>query len=129
MMIIKRFTLGFIAIFFLAFMSGCSAFLAGAGTIGMGMDTLRLERCTDYDTAWNATIETLHDLSASIELEDKTNNQIQASVSDYKIRILVQQSTQESVVVDVSVRKKGLPNLKFADKIVEQINVKIRQKN
>ena len=129
MMIVRRFALGFIAISFLAVMSGCTAFLAGAGTIGMGMDTIRLERYTEYDTAWNAALETLHDLSANIELEDKTNNQIKASMSDYKIKIVVQQSTQKSVFVDVSARKKGLPNLSFADKIVEQINIKIRQKN
>ncbi|MCG2712522.1 MAG: hypothetical protein L6416_09405 [Candidatus Omnitrophica bacterium] len=127
-MMIRRFILGFIAISFLAFISGCTAFLAGAGTIGIGMDTIRLERCIDYDTAWNAAIETLQDLSAAIELEDKTNNQIKANTPEYKIRILVQKSVEESVLIDVSVRKKGLPNLSFADKIVEQINTKLRQK-
>ncbi len=129
MIVIKKITLGIFAISLLAFMSGCTAFLAGAGTIGMGMDTIRLERYTDYDTAWDATIEALHDLSANIELEDKTNNLIKASMSDYKIRILVQQSTQESVFVDVSVRQRGLPSLRLSNQIIEQINVKIRQKN
>ena len=126
MTIMKRFIIGIIAITCLSGLSGCTAFLAGAGTIGIGMDTIRLERYTDYETAWNATMESLHDLSATIELEDKANNQIHAVMSDYKIRILVQQSVQESVFVDVSVRKKGLPSLSFADKIIEQINIKIR---
>jgi len=122
----KRFIVGILAITFLSGISGCTAFLAGAGTIGMGMDTIRLERYTDYDTAWNATMESLHDLAANIELEDKTNNKILARMSDYKIKILVHKSVQESVFVDVSVRKKGLPNLRLADKIISQINIKIR---
>lgn len=122
----KRFIVGIIAITFLSGIYGCTAFLAGAGTIGIGMDTVRLERYIDYDTAWNATIESLHELAANIELEDKTNNQIKASIEDYKIKILVQKSAQESVLVDVSVRRKGLPNLRFADKIIEQISGKIR---
>ena len=123
---IKRFIVGIFAITLLSGIFGCTAFLAGAGTLGIGMDTVRLERNTDYDTAWNATIESLHELSANIELEDKINNQIKASMADYKIKILVQKSVAESVFVDVSVRKKGLPNLKFADKIIEQISGKIR---
>ncbi len=127
MKINKRLILGIISIIFLGTISGCTAFLAGAGTIGMGMDTMRLERFTDYDTAWNAAIESLHDLSASIELEDKVNNQIKATLSDCKIKILVQKSAQESIVIDVSVRKKGLPNLSLADKIIEQTNIKIRR--
>ncbi|MFH1093077.1 MAG: hypothetical protein V1739_02845 [Candidatus Omnitrophota bacterium] len=128
MMSMRKFTLGFMAIAFLGFISGCTAFLAGAGAVGIGMDTVRLERYTDYNTAWNAAIESLHDLSASIELEDETNNEIRASMSGYKIKILVQKSLKESILVDVSVRKKGLPNLKLADKILEQINIKLRQK-
>ena len=129
MVIMKRFILGIIAIAFLGSISGCTALLAGAGTIGIGMDTLRLERYTEYDTAWNAVIDTLHDLSANIELEDKTNNQIKATMTDYKIKILVQQTTQESIVVDVSVRQRGLPSLRLADQIIEQINAKIRLKD
>ncbi|MCK4993451.1 MAG: DUF3568 family protein [Candidatus Omnitrophica bacterium] len=125
----NKFILSVLSITFLVTISGCTAFLAGAGTIGIGMDTTRLERFTDYDTAWNATIDTLNDLSAAIEIEDKENNQIQATMADYKIKILVQKSGQESVFVDVTVRKKGLPNLSFADKIIEQINTKIRQKD
>lgn len=128
MRILKNFFLLCTAIFCIASLSGCTAFLAGAGTIGMGMDTIRLERFVDYDTAWNAALESLHDLSANIELEDKTNNQIKATMADYKIKILVQKSAKESVFVDVSARKKGLPSLSFADKIIEQVNIKIRHK-
>ena len=125
----KRLTLSVLVIMLLGSVSGCTAFLAGAGTIGLGMDTIRLERYTDYDTAWDATMESLHDLSANISIEDKANNLIEAAVSDYKIKILVQQTVQESILVDVSVRKKGLPSLSFADKIIEQINIKIRHQD
>ena len=127
MSISKKFILGIFAIIFLGTISGCTAFLAVAGTIGIGMDTMRLERFTDYDTAWNAAIESLHDLSATIEIEDKKNDKIIATLSDFKIKILVQKTVQESMIIDVSVRKKGLPNLSLADKIIEQINIKIRR--
>ena len=129
MRISKRFILGILAVIFLGTISGCTAFLAGAGTIGLGMDTMRLERFTDYDTAWDAAMESLNDLSADIELEDKPNDLIKAAISDYKIKILVQKSLQGPVFVDVSVRYKGLPDLKFADQIIEQINIKLRQKD
>ncbi len=129
MTIMKKFILGIIAIMFLAGISGCTALLVGAGTIGVGMDTMRLERYTTFDTAWDAALETLHNLSADINVEDKKNGQIKAVMADYKIKVHVAQSEQKSVFVDVSVRQKGLPSLKLADQIIEQINTRIRKGN
>lgn len=126
----KRIILSLIGITVLFSLSGCSAFLAGASTIGVGMDTIRLERHTDFDTAWAAAIESLHELSAEIKTEDKDQNIIKATFRDNKLKILIHESLNEdSVLIDVSARKKGLPKLSLAENIVEQINSKLRKQN
>jgi len=113
-------------------LTGCSAFLIGAGTagtVGVGIDTIRLERFVDFEQAWTATTTTLEELEATttsvnqgkgiIEAEDANENEIIITIGAWEER---------ATAIDVSVRRKGLPNLKHADLIVETINEKFRRK-
>ena len=67
MNLLKKLAIFSMLTIFLGSLSGCAAFLAGAGAISIGMDTMRLERYTEYDTAWDATINSIHELSAELE--------------------------------------------------------------
>ncbi|MFH1459467.1 MAG: DUF3568 family protein [Candidatus Omnitrophota bacterium] len=106
--------------------SGCSAFLIGAGTagtVGIGMDTMRLERNVNFDRAWHVSIQTL--LSKNVDLieDNKEKGIIKAILDESNITLKIMQLNESGpTAIDITVRKKGLPNLRLADEFVEAIN-------
>jgi len=108
--------------------AGCTAFLATVGTIGVGTDTMRLERNVEFTPAWNATIETLQDMEFTIETTDMDHGLIEAVKGPSKIKIQFYYGESQTTAIDVSVRKKGLPHLKLASDIIDNINEKLRKK-
>lgn len=128
MKIINKILLSVYLSLMLISVSGCTAFLATVGTVGVGMDTIRLERNVEYTQAWNATVETLQEMEITIETTDIDHGLIEAVKDPSKIKIQFYYAESQPTAIDVSVRKKGLPSLKLADQIVENINEKLRKK-
>lgn len=116
------------AIITLISLCGCTAFLAGAGTVGLGMDTVRLERYVDYETAWEATLSALNNIGALVASGNKDQGIIIGTIDRSKIKINVYQVGKEPAAINISVRKKGLPDLKTADEILKVINTQFSQK-
>ena len=111
--------------------TGCSAFLIGAGTaggVGLGLDTIRLERYMGYDRAWTTTLATLEEMNAGVSSKDMSKGTISAVREDSDISIQLTQQKSQTITIDVSVRKKGFPNLELADTIVQNINENISAK-
>jgi len=106
-------------------LTGCAPFLIGAGTVGVGADTIRLERFTDLDTAWQATMDALNEQSAVISSEDKPKGMLRAEIDKNELNIEIQAADTSTMAINIKARKKGLPALKFADSLAEKINEKI----
>ncbi|MBI4845078.1 MAG: DUF3568 family protein [Candidatus Omnitrophica bacterium] len=110
---------------------GCSALLIGAttaGSVGMGVDTIRLERFVEYSAAWNAALATMEEMNAQIATENQLSGIIEAEVDGAKITINIRQMKDRPASIDVTARKKGFPSLSLADKIVEDINGRLSKK-
>ncbi|MBU4304161.1 MAG: DUF3568 domain-containing protein [Candidatus Omnitrophica bacterium] len=122
----KKITLFLLCTVLTLSVSGCSAFLIGAGTaggIGLGLDTIRLERYMEYGHAWAITLATLEEMNARVSSEDVNKGKISAAMEDSDISIQLIQQKSQTITIDVSVRKKGFPNMELADTIVQNISV------
>jgi ABC-type xylose transport system substrate-binding protein len=127
----KKLLLSIIGIAALVSTAGCAGLLLGTSTVGgvgLAMDTIRLERFISMEKAWAAAIDTLSQMSADITSENKTHGTINAEIEETVISIQLLEQESKTVTIDVKARKKGLPDLALADKIVEDINTKFSPK-
>ena len=106
-------------------LAGCSVFLLGSGAVagvGMSIDTVRLERKIEKSVAWDITKQTIEALG-QITYENKTRFEIEAEVEGVKISAeILQVEGREYVWIDITARKKGLPDIDMANTIVDTIN-------
>ena len=117
-------------------LTGCTAFLLGSGAVagvGMSIDTIRLERIVDKQTAWDVTKSTLAELG-EITLENQAHHELEAEIDEAKVKVeILQAKGKKQVWIDVKVRKKGIPDLTLANDLVDKINdnlkIEIRNKN
>ncbi|RKY35170.1 MAG: hypothetical protein DRP78_05730 [Candidatus Omnitrophota bacterium] len=111
---------------------GCTAFLIGAGTAGgvatVGIDTLRLSRYTSFENAWSAVIDSFNDSNIKVTSQDKKNGLISSFQEQSIIQAQIRKKGDEPVRIDIKVRKKGLPDLKSAEQIINKINNKLAKK-
>ena len=83
---------------------------------------------TDTDKAWQATMAAFQEMQLSVISEDKEKGIIKAEDNDgNNISAQILHIESRPVSIDITVRKKGLPNLKLADSIVDAINKKFRE--
>jgi len=127
----KKLTISIINIIILVSVCGCAPLLltlGAAGTAAVSMDTIRLERNVDYDQAWTATIATLKEHDAVLKTEDKRNGIIKAMLDQSDISIKIAKIESRPTAIDIKSRRKGIPDLKTADFLSEQINAQLRLK-
>ncbi len=111
-------------------LNGCAPLLIGTGAAGgvaLSVDTIRLERNISYENAWNATMETLSEIG-SIRSAEKQRGKIEAQVNEATITVLVSKQPGDTMAMDVTARKKGLPALQMAETVADRINSQIRKK-
>ncbi len=125
----KKLLLIVISIAALASLTGCTAFLIGAGaagTVGLGLDAIRLERYVSEDRAWAAAIDTLNARGIQILSENQKKGTISAKIEDTDLSIQILGQKSKTTTIDVKARKKGLPNLELANKIIDDINTRLK---
>ena len=126
----KKITMICIGILTIVSLAGCAPLmltLGAAGTAAVSVDTIRLERNVEYNRAWEAVIRVLEDQQAEIETNDKEKGLIKATVEYSEISINIAQMESRPTAMDITVRRKGLPNLKLADQLSEDINAQLRK--
>ncbi|MBU1043265.1 MAG: DUF3568 domain-containing protein [Candidatus Omnitrophica bacterium] len=127
----KNFSIAIISIIILVSACGCAPFLltlGAAGTAAVSIDTIRLERNITYDRAWNATIAALKQQDAKINKQNMESGVIQAMLEQSDITIRIAQIKARPVAIDITSRRKGIPDLKTADILLEEINAQLRPK-
>jgi hypothetical protein len=126
----KRLHVAIIGLSLVVCLCGCAPLLltlGAAGTAAVSLDTIRLERNIEYDKVWQATLDALKQNDASIDSEDKEKGLIKATIEFSNISINVAQIQDRPTAVDITVRRKGLPNLKLADALAEDINAQLKK--
>ncbi|MCP4649977.1 MAG: DUF3568 family protein [PVC group bacterium] len=126
----KKITLSLLIVFSMVSLSGCTALLVGTGAaaagVGIAVDTVRLERNIDKETAWNASKQTLEEMG-KITSENGVGRRLKAEVEKARITVEFSSVQDGPIWVDVKARKNGLPDLPMANKIVDAINSNIRR--
>lgn len=103
---------------------GCASFMFGGSTVGavaLGVDTMRIRRAVSYESAWQATLNILKERGELIEVQ-KDKSKIKAKVKASNIEAEVLRLSDGTIAVDIHCRKKGIPNLRLADKLLDEIN-------
>ncbi len=127
----KKFAISIISIIILISVCGCAPLLltlGAAGTAAVSIDTIRLERNVEYNHAWDATLAALEGQDAVLSTQDKENGIIKAMIDQSDITIKIAQIKSRPTAIDIKSRRKGIPDLKTADLLSEQINIQLRQK-
>jgi hypothetical protein len=128
----KKLSIAMLCVFILGSICGCAPFLltlGAAGTAAVSIDTVRLERNNmDSDTAWKAAIAVLEEQKANITKQDQENKIIQAMVKESNITINISQIDAKKTAIDITSRRKGIPDIKTADRLFDQINAQLRVK-
>ncbi|MBU1087476.1 MAG: DUF3568 domain-containing protein [Candidatus Omnitrophica bacterium] len=127
----KNFSISLLSIIILVSVCGCAPFLltlGAAGTAAVSIDTIRLERNVTYDRAWKATIAALKQQDATINTQDMESGLIQAMLKQSDITIKIAQIETRPTAIDITSRRKGIPELKTADFLLEEINTQLRPK-
>ncbi|MBU0634069.1 MAG: DUF3568 domain-containing protein [Candidatus Omnitrophica bacterium] len=106
---------------------GCASFLVGgstAGTVVLGVDTMRIRRNVSYESAWQATLKTLKAQGEIMDVrEDRSKIKAQVKMSNVEAEIL--RVSDGTVAVDIRCRKKGVPNLRLAEELLNEINANL----
>jgi Protein of unknown function (DUF3568) len=127
----KKFSISIISLIIIGSLYGCAPLLltmGAAGTAAISIDTMRLERNVELNRAWDATIAALKEQSAQIETEDLEAGLIKAMLNESNITIRITKLGSRPTAIDITSRRKGLPNLKTAEFLSEQINAQLRVK-
>jgi hypothetical protein len=124
--IMKKFALVVTLMIFCASMYGCAAVLVGAGVAGgiaISEDTAKLEVDTNFDRAWNNTLNTIKGMGV-ITSTDRDSGKIEALVQETKVEAKIVPLTSRTVRIEVKARKNMLPNMDLAMRIINRINSK-----
>jgi len=70
----------------------------------------------------------LQEHDAVLNTEDKRNGIIKAMLDQSDISIKIAKIESRPTTIDIKSRRKGIPDLKTADFLSEQINAQLRQK-
>lgn len=127
----KKFSISIISLIILVSVYGCAPLLltmGAAGTAAVSIDTMRLERNVEYNRAWDATLAALKEQSAQITTQDQEAGIIKATLDQSDISIRITKLESRPTAIDITSRRKGLPNLKTAEFLSEQINAQLRVK-
>lgn len=106
---------------------GCAALLIGGGLAGglaISEDTVRLERDTNLNRAWEVTVKVLEE-KGRIELQDKKAGKIEADIRDSKVTVRIDKITASAVRIQIKARKNLFPNIDLATEIINSINSRL----
>jgi len=124
---LKRFNVGLlVAVLFLTLtMTGCAAFIIGAGAGIVGGITLSKDSAEGYvddrmDRVWSVSREVLRD-KGDIVLEDRAKGKIEAKVNGVTVKVNIKEITSKTAKLKVSARKKLLPKVSVAQDIYVRI--------
>ncbi|MFH1062014.1 MAG: DUF3568 family protein [Candidatus Omnitrophota bacterium] len=127
----KKFSISIISLVILISLCGCAPLLltlGAAGTAAVSLDTIRLERNVEYSRAWDATLAALKEQDADITTQDQETGIIKAMIKQSDISIKIAQIKSRPTAIDITSRRKGIPDLKTADFLSEQINAQLKVK-
>ncbi|MBN2484198.1 MAG: hypothetical protein JXD21_08380 [Candidatus Omnitrophica bacterium] len=108
-------------------LTGCIPLLVGTGVAGglvLSVDTVRLDLDTTIEQAWEETRSVLSERGQVI-FENESDGVIRARIGDTSVAAYVARVTYDSgdtsIWVDVSARRRALPNLDLAFEIINDI--------
>lgn len=115
-------------ILFLAFsISGCVAFLVGAGVIGgvaISEDTVESYVDRDFDALWKISIDVIERIGVVTE-KDKDKGLLKGVVEKSAVTVKLEEISQKTTRLKISARRlhKLLPNIKMATKLNNRIAI------
>jgi Protein of unknown function (DUF3568) len=108
--------------------SGCFALLAG-GAIGyeVSPDSVRADFDTNFDRAYDASLDVAKAMLGTVHLADQTEGWIKfTSGEEYNVAIHIIKVTDNAVQVIVSSRKYSTPRVQYARNVLAKIGKKLK---
>ena len=105
-------------------LSGCAVFLLGAGVVGgiaVSDDSATLIKEASFNNVWKVTQAHLDEMG-TINREEKLSGTIEATINNSIVVVHITQLTAKSIKIEVSVRKRLMPNVDLAISIINEIN-------